>query len=324
MNLVYAYETKKNRGEPTTPEEDYAYSLAKSHLEKPTYKVDPNTGETIIVTPKLPVMAGATVAPEATAPAPAAPAAEGAQPFQSLIDELTAPEPTAEQDLNAAIAAEDAAAAPAVAPATVAAPVPEAPATAAPTSTTRQVGGLEIETLPGGQKKMTPEESAKVAGLQNGVNELAKARSVLIDKNGKVNRVGVMTANTPWTEGQTARQQIYRAIEGVKRAFTGAALTDSERADFENMFIPSWRDTDQGVIDKMNAVDAWIRDTYENMQSGRPWLQDLPPEQQWEEIKKTIPSRGTSTAPASDGAMLPGGTAENPLGLPGGPTNVSP
>lgn len=105
-NIVTNYQQKKANGLPTTPQEDYAFTLAKQHLEAPRVVGTPETGFSQINPPALPAYPGAapvtqpandgaTPNPQPLGRAPASPSQPSplgrATPDNSSITPLTAP-----------------------------------------------------------------------------------------------------------------------------------------------------------------------------------------------------------------------------------------
>jgi hypothetical protein len=85
LGVVYGYESKRAAGQPTTPDEDYGYQLAKWQLTQPRVVGTPESGFYPINPPALP-----------TRDAPAAPAVGGAAPPPSFQQPPAGPAPQAQ------------------------------------------------------------------------------------------------------------------------------------------------------------------------------------------------------------------------------------
>jgi len=94
LNIVATYEQRRAAGEPTTPQDDYVYSLAKRQLEQARVVGTPESGFTQITPPPLPAYPGAQpAAPPAVATAPQAPAAPSPAPAGPGTPVAAAPAP---------------------------------------------------------------------------------------------------------------------------------------------------------------------------------------------------------------------------------------
>lgn len=167
MNIVTDYQSKKSKGEKTTPEEDYRFALAKRHLEMPTVVGNPNVGFTEVQRPEVPAFPQRTAAPTPTAtpgapaappPSPAAAAAEAAGFVRGGDGQYyvpgaggTAPAPSTAQ------------AAPAAPPAAVMPAAPAAQATAPKPTQTAAPGGAGVRQIAAGENKPTDGEKNEYA-----------------------------------------------------------------------------------------------------------------------------------------------------------------
>jgi hypothetical protein len=311
FNTVVTYEMKKKNNEPTTPAEDYQYQLALAHLQEPKY--DPQTQTTRqlnlphLWTPETPASPeqGQGATGTAQQPPQGVTATQVSQPQQpNTLQQTGGVQETVNPD----------------------------------GTRTQRIGNMTVTLGPDSGSKISIEDSAKMAGLQNGVAELSLARSILAP-NGQVNRKRLAEGSInidqltnmdlgfgeglPWTEGRSARQSILRGIEAVKRAYTGAALTGSEKVDFNNQFVPNLWDSDAEVERKLNALDAWLKSTYTNFAKGRPQFADVgtPGAEQWWQSSAAVPQQQAPaqpqalTAGGGGGVTLPSGTPDDPLGI---------
>jgi len=131
-----------------------------------------------------------------------------------------------------------------------------------------------IENVQGGAK-VTPQQAALTQSTQEGiktVNELINGGVVinpvtkkeekiqgLYHPDGSVNRkmLGFMSYNVPYTQGQLHRGRVRGAISAKLRADTGAVAPLYEVDDLDKQLVPSFRDSDAEVSDKLRRLQAF-------------------------------------------------------------------
>lgn len=104
LSLIYQYETKRGAGAPTTPQEDYAYNLAKWQITQPRIVGTPEAGFSQVTPPPLPAFGGPQTPPPPPQAVPPAPI--------GTVQPITPPnrQPTQEQSTAAGFASRMAAA----------------------------------------------------------------------------------------------------------------------------------------------------------------------------------------------------------------------
>lgn len=122
-------------------------------------------------------------------------------------------------------------------------------------------------------KAPSAEAAGKIELAKTGIKEFENLRSSILGKGGDINR-GVLAeginipgigGGVPFTKGRNVRQSFERTIDAVIRAATGAAVTKEELANYSNAYFPSPLDTDEGVRNKMIALEEFLNGYLETL-----------------------------------------------------------
>lgn len=112
-------------------------------------------------------------------------------------------------------------------------------------------------------KGESAEASAKIALANQGLKHTEAVSSAFINPDGSVNRQLVMLANAPMGgigEGRQVRATFLDALDARARAATGAAMPDSEVANYTRMYFPSPLDDDKTIKDKLKRLKGFLKD----------------------------------------------------------------
>lgn len=129
-----------------------------------------------------------------------------------------------------------------------------------------------LTTIPGGPATHLPAETAgRVAMMETAVQELPKARDVLMKDRTQLGTGVTGTLASKVNVGDTGRAQrtVRLAIEGALRAMTGAAAPEAEVNRYENLFLPSPFDSAQTATQKLNQLDDFISNARRLVTQGR-------------------------------------------------------
>lgn len=122
-------------------------------------------------------------------------------------------------------------------------------------------------------KPKTSTQAAAIANAQSALSDLALAKDIFFDAEGKLNRGAAFAANVPFiggipgTTGRDARQQIRRSIEILLRARSGAAVPPTEVDNYMDLYAPSINDTDQGAALKVQRLEDFFSTSMTLMQA---------------------------------------------------------
>jgi len=175
-----------------------------------------------------------------------------------------------------------------------------------------EVNEVTREPIPGTRrttalpKGMSAEGIGKLQGAESGIAELNTLVSNLVNEDGTFNRTALFNlqgAGLPWSEGRTALQAWKRAMNGIVRPLTGAAITPDEWKDFKSQYLPSFFDESPGVDNKIAGMASFLNGVIHKADpSGKYMNQDL----------ETVYDPKTRSI-----AVVPRGkaTANDPLGL---------
>jgi hypothetical protein len=251
LNNIYAYQTQKARGEPTTPDQDYSFQLSKYQLEQPKIFTGAD-GKQYTYRYRVPEMAGAPPQAEIFDPA-----ANAWKPMGPTGAET--PPPAA----------------------------PTAPATAAPTTApapgTQTTGGVEIAPLGTGEKQLPADARGPYAAITAGQQDLQNAVQMLTKPDGTFDTemlYGFIDFDDPKLEylkkavtpQSTAAATAYKgAIGGLLRSLGGQALTPSEQAYYMNLFMPKpgIDRTDAQIRMKVERTKYWLQNMAQILRTGQ-------------------------------------------------------
>lgn len=115
-------------------------------------------------------------------------------------------------------------------------------------------------------KGESAEASAKIALANQGLGHVEAITSKFINSDGSVNRDLVILSNAPgggFGEGRQIRATFLDALDARARAATGAAMPDSEVANYTRMYFPSYLDNDATIKDKLKRLKGFLKDYME-------------------------------------------------------------
>lgn len=133
----------------------------------------------------------------------------------------------------------------------------------------------KLEAIPGGPaEKISGEVAGKIALYEGGLSDVKSFRDYLFNKDGKLNRPFIAKMNTPFGAGRfgdvrDAHSKISNAIEAKLRAETGAAATQDEIDRNIEKFMPSIRDNERTVNNKMDRLEKFLSRAIEISEKGR-------------------------------------------------------
>jgi len=124
----------------------------------------------------------------------------------------------------------------------------------------RGAGDFATPNGPLEQAKETPESAGKMALVNQGIEDVKRAGSMLFGKDGTINRKLLATAalSIPNTPGREFNSYIYNAVEAKLRVESGAAVPDTEIKRMAKRFIPSVMDNDSTIKSKMSRLNEWL------------------------------------------------------------------
>jgi hypothetical protein len=110
------------------------------------------------------------------------------------------------------------------------------------------------------QAKETPEAAAKMALINQGIEDVKRANKMLFSQDGKIDRALLAKAmvSLPGTSGREFNSYIYNAIEAKLRAESGAAVPESEVKRMARRFVPGTMDNDSTIKSKMSRLNEWL------------------------------------------------------------------
>lgn len=289
LNVIYDYETKRHRGEPTTPEEDYAYKLAVYKVRAPKQFVDPTTHEVVEYTPgELPVMDGQQPA-ATTGETPASTevptqGTAGTQQQQPTADPLAQPPPDATTQLRT------------IKPGTL------------PAMNEGQSKDLNWwGSMDSAQGSL--DQAVQMGAAPNSLRNYGLYQA-LISENPAMRAA----ATTMMSDGE--RKYAYGVREFINaylRKQTGAAIKNEEFDMYYPIFFPMPRDSAQEVEDKKAKRQQAIDSLYVGLGKAQGYADQL---KQMRHPAATTQQQQQQPAAGGNGAVaLPSGTPDNPLGL---------
>ena len=137
-----------------------------------------------------------------------------------------------------------------------------------------EAGGQSI-TIMGDEKPLLPEQAGKIADVYLNQGEVKRVQSDLFNDDGSVDRLtlqtmqeisllpsffpggGVSFSGLPFTKGREVSQRLYRVIDTIVRAKTGAAMPEHEWPFYRALFFPSTLDSADGVRNKFERLEQW-------------------------------------------------------------------
>jgi hypothetical protein len=111
------------------------------------------------------------------------------------------------------------------------------------------------------KKIPSPAEAGRRGMAEGAVQDLNRVVSMLINEDGSINDMTVKMAvgpGVPWTDGRSARQSFGRAVDLLIRSASGAALNEQEIDNYNSLYFPSVWDSEEGQINKVNALKLFI------------------------------------------------------------------
>lgn len=128
-----------------------------------------------------------------------------------------------------------------------------------------------------GKKAMTGETAGKFNMLQISKDALVDVRSALVKPDGTIDRMLLanMTFATPGTRGRTLAQAMLDALEGKIRIESGAAVPPEEIKRLAKRAKPSLLDSDEGVVAKLDRLEAFVNGTIEVLDPNKIYGQDV-------------------------------------------------
>jgi hypothetical protein len=130
-----------------------------------------------------------------------------------------------------------------------------------------RTGEFKPGEIPGGGRLQPKTEApvavdtaAKLQMMEQGQTDLKKAKELIINKDGKVNRaiIAQASAGVPFSKGRDLRSYILNAVEGKLRIESGAAVPDTEVKRIAVRFIPSVMDADDTVKQKLQRLEEYL------------------------------------------------------------------
>jgi hypothetical protein len=312
--VVYDYETKKAQGIATTPQEDYAYKLAKYHIEKVQTYTDPITHETFTYKPAdLPSMmagqpppaGGGQPPPQAdvTQPPPGDVAAPTAQPTPDQT--ATPPAPAAPGEQSATGVQSAGGAMPTVPLATDRLKTIR-PGTLPPMSET-QAKDLNWWDR-GVQGEQAIEDAIKAGANPGSMKMYAYYQAATSDS--PVLQAAAYAAMTPAEQRYVDGVQLY--LNAFLRKDTGAAIRDDEwKQNFASLFAMPTNGPGE-IARKQQVRQHWLDGMRTGLGTASGYA-DLLGQNRPPPAPLDTGAAGATNAPA--GTSLPGGTADDPLGI---------
>lgn len=125
--------------------------------------------------------------------------------------------------------------------------------------------GQALEAIPGGPaEKLTPEQAAKTAQVNNARNALPEIERVMVDQ-----APDLFAFYAGAGETGRGRRLVKEAIEGYLRATSGAAVTESEMDRALDLYEPKPYDSAETRKAKFQRLSQFLQGTGENMMRGR-------------------------------------------------------
>lgn len=143
-----------------------------------------------------------------------------------------------------------------------------------------------LEAIEGGPAARLPAETAgKVGMMRTSLQALPMIRNIFLgeespdlgvdEKTGRPRRRGAdFGLGIDYMLGRGELGEGYRlgvgAIESVLRAASGAAVPETEVQRYAGLFLPSYWDTEETKARKIDALERWIGNMLDAIQTGRP------------------------------------------------------
>lgn len=129
--------------------------------------------------------------------------------------------------------------------------------------------------VPIGPKALPPQQAAQAQMMIQGRQDVKRAKDLLIDKDGAVNRGVLADAQTwgvpgiaalqvngvPFSQGKDLRSYMMNAVEGKLRLESGAAVPEQEVLRIAQRFIPAMTDSDATIKQKLDRLDEFMAGT---------------------------------------------------------------
>ena len=140
---------------------------------------------------------------------------------------------------------------------------------------TTQGGGKPVGTSTA--EGLSGEAAGKVAMADQAIMDLRGARSILFDKDGKMNRSVVAAMNIPLTAGmpgnadaRSAYSRMQNAVSAKLRIETGAAATESEVRGILDRFLPKISDPESVAKERLDRLEEFMNITIDLTKGVRP------------------------------------------------------
>jgi len=123
-------------------------------------------------------------------------------------------------------------------------------------------GEVISETPTVAPKGMPAETAGRLALVSGGVKELETLKNLVFNKDGTVNRQNLANAmiGTPWTKGRNIKNMLFRIIDPIMRAATGAAVPEPELRRYINSYTPNYMASDEEIMNTWQALGDFLRD----------------------------------------------------------------
>ena len=126
-----------------------------------------------------------------------------------------------------------------------------------PSMTPEQAGQAGYYPRP---KAATPEVAGKKAAMAVAGETLGSVRDAIVGPEGGVDRtlVTTMALNVPFSEGRLQRARLVDVLQTKLRAETGATANEEEVRNILDRYLPSVRDSDEGIKDKFDRLQRFF------------------------------------------------------------------
>ncbi len=175
------------------------------------------------------------------------------------------------------------------------------------------------EAIPGGPASKLPAETAgKVGMMQTAMQSIPTMRNIFLgekhQETGKRAGSKISTLDYYLARGDTGEgwRLGTGAIESVLRAASGAAVPESEVERYSSLFLPTPYDTDETKGRKLDALERWIGNMMEAIQSGRPINAEEAARISQAKAAGQPQQRGPQPGAVEDGYRFKGGNPADP------------